>query len=83
MTAEVLEKPKSAQTNLPALVIADRCDRCRAQAFVRARKGDSILLFCGHHGRNHETALIIQGWDVEDFRHLINAAPSSSSGTEK
>ncbi|MFC6713566.1 hypothetical protein ATK17_0954 [Branchiibius hedensis] len=38
----------------PTLSVADRCDRCGAQAFIRARlAGDTELLFCAHHGREH------------------------------
>ena len=38
----------------PTLTAADRCDRCGAQAFIRARlAGDMELLFCAHHGRSH------------------------------
>lgn len=38
----------------PTLTAADRCDRCSAQAFIRARlTGGSELLFCAHHGREH------------------------------
>lgn len=42
----------------PTLSAADRCDRCGAQAFIRARlAGDQDLLFCAHHGREHLEAL--------------------------
>jgi hypothetical protein len=42
----------------PSLSAADRCDRCGAQAFVRARlHGGGELLFCAHHGRKHAPAL--------------------------
>lgn len=41
-------------TLAPELNAADRCDRCGAQAFVRARIGDDLELhFCAHHGREH------------------------------
>ena len=41
----------------PSLSAADRCDRCGAQAFVRARlHGGGELLFCAHHGRKHAPA---------------------------
>lgn len=41
-------------TLAPELTAADRCDRCGAQAFVRARLGDGLELhFCAHHGREH------------------------------
>ncbi|KRE63209.1 hypothetical protein [Nostocoides sp. Soil756] len=42
----------------PALSTADRCDRCGAQAYVRARlHAGGELLFCAHHGREHVPAL--------------------------
>lgn len=43
----------------------DRCDRCGHQALALARKpGFSDLLFCAHHHRDHEDALITSGWAV-------------------
>ena len=49
-----------------ALTAMDRCDRCGAQARVRAvLTGGGDLLFCGHHGRHHADALakvaVLQG----------------------
>lgn len=46
----------------PVLTAADRCDRCPAAAQVRVvlNKGGE-LLFCGHHGRMHQSALIQVG----------------------
>lgn len=47
-----------------SLTSADRCDRCGAQAYVRARLGSGgELLFCAHHGRAHLPKL--QGLAVE------------------
>lgn len=64
------------------LNVTDRCDRCNAQAFVVARKGDmSELLFCGHHGRKHMSALVAQGFDIEDQTHRINEKPSVSANS--
>lgn len=41
-----------------ALTRADRCDRCGAQAYVRAvLPSGGALLFCGHHARDVEDAL--------------------------
>ncbi len=38
----------------PTMSAADRCDRCGAQAYFRARlSSGSELLFCAHHGREH------------------------------
>jgi hypothetical protein len=41
-----------------ALTAVDRCDRCGAQAYVRALLPNGLeLLFCAHHGRHHSAAL--------------------------
>lgn len=38
----------------PSLTAADRCDRCGAQAYVRARlHAGGELFFCLHHSREH------------------------------
>lgn len=53
----------------------DRCDRCGAQAFARATlpgAGTGELLFCGHHFRAHELALVAAGARVHDERHRID-----------
>jgi hypothetical protein len=40
------------------LVAADRCDRCGAQAYVRATlPSGGELLFCAHHSREHGNRL--------------------------
>ena len=42
----------------PNLTAADRCDRCGAQAYVRAELMSGLdLMFCAHHGREHQTKL--------------------------
>lgn len=41
-----------------ALTRADRCDRCGAQAYVRAvLEAGGELLFCAHHARANEDKL--------------------------
>ncbi len=65
---------------LPELTHADRCDRCGAQAFVRATlpSVDGLdLLFCGHHYRDHELKLIAAGAVVRDERHRIDEQTSA------
>ena len=38
----------------PTMTAADRCDRCGAQAFIKAvMSGGLELRFCGHHGKAH------------------------------
>ena len=41
-----------------ALTAMARCDRCGAQAYVRALLPSGLeLLFCAHHSRQHSSAL--------------------------
>jgi hypothetical protein len=41
-----------------ALTAVDRCDRCGAQAYVRALLPNGLeLLFCAHHTRQYSSAL--------------------------
>lgn len=43
----------------PELTAADRCDRCGAAAQVRVvLPSGGELLFCGHHARKHNQALV-------------------------
>lgn len=62
-----------------ALTPFDRCDRCGFQAFILAVMGDFELTFCGHHGRENEDQLILQGFSISDETHRINEAPSPSA----
>ncbi|PZS36220.1 MAG: hypothetical protein DLM59_01595 [Pseudonocardiales bacterium] len=40
------------------LTAADRCDRCSAQALVRAiMPGGGDLMFCGHHAKQYDASL--------------------------
>jgi ribosomal protein S14 len=47
----------TALASAPALTALDRCDRCGAQAAVRATLETGDLLFCRHHARQHAEAL--------------------------
>ena len=45
-------------TNIIPLTPVDRCDRCGAQAYVRLLiQPNGELLFCAHHGREHQPAI--------------------------
>lgn len=48
------------------LTNADRCDRCGAQAFIKATYITGDLLFCGHHGKAYMSALVETAEDVVD-----------------
>ena len=49
------------------LTAADRCDRCGAQAYVRATlPAGGDLLMCGHHANAHRAALLVAGASIHD-----------------
>lgn len=62
-------------TTAAELTRQDRCDRCGAQAYVKATlpTADGLeLLFCGHHFRAHELKLVAAGAAIHDERHRID-----------
>lgn len=61
----------STDTNRP-LKVADRCDRCGAQAKVRATLANGELYFCGHHARNTGNKLVLQSVQVYDPEGVFN-----------
>ena len=67
----------------PTLTAADRCDRCGAQAYVRARlHTGGELLFCAHHGREHLPKLREHA-DVQDESERLNETPSIAPDDER
>ena len=58
---------------------SDRCDRCGAQAFVRALLTSGDLMFCAHHGRSYGPALEQVALLVEDGSGALNAKPSPAA----
>lgn len=63
-------------TLAPQLSAADRCDRCGAQAYVRARlHTGGELLFCGHHGRQHLPSLREYADIQDETDKLIEVSP--------
>ncbi|MGO0576411.1 DUF7455 domain-containing protein [Ornithinimicrobium panacihumi] len=62
-------------TLTPELTAADRCDRCGAQAYIRARLADGLELhFCAHHGRAHlEKLRDLEDIDILDESHRLEA----------
>ena len=60
----------------PALTAADRCDRCGARAYVRARLvSGGELLFCAHHGREHLPKLQGLSTDIQDETDRLTPTP--------
>ncbi len=59
----------------PSLTAADRCDRCGAQAYVRARLiSGGELFFCAHHGREHLDKLQDLAAEIHDESSRLNEA---------
>ncbi|MGB8650416.1 MAG: hypothetical protein WCD35_07105 [Mycobacteriales bacterium] len=77
MTASTLTQERTSPFTL-----ADRCDQCGAQAFVRAVFVSGELMFCGHHGRALLVPLQRAAILVEDGTELINAKPSPSANSD-
>lgn len=65
-TAAPIETAPPTTSPVP-LTNLDRCDRCGAQAYVRASlPGGTELLFCGHHGNAHRPSLLVAGAALHD-----------------
>ena len=57
----------STEVTRSQMTVADRCDRCNAQAHVRVfLDGGSTLQFCGHHFHAHEERLRAIAVDVQE-----------------
>lgn len=76
MTTTSTETPTAY---IPSFTATERCDRCGAQAFVRAVLVTGDLLFCAHHGRELGPALDKVALLVEDGTAAINHRPSPSA----
>ena len=64
------------------LTALDRCDRCGAQAYLRVElAGGGELLFCAHHGREHEDKLREIAVSVHDETGKL--VDPSTSGSER
>ncbi len=67
-----------------SLSAADRCDRCGAQAYVRARLATGgELLFCAHHGREHEEKLRVQGAQIQDESERLRGTRATAAEEER
>ena len=63
--------PTSIDTHKP-LDVTDRCDKCGAQAMVRATLANGELYFCGHHARDVGSKLVGQSLVVYDPSEVFN-----------
>jgi len=64
------------------LTATDRCDRCGAQAYVRVVLSKSDLLFCAHHGRQHELKLREVAREFHDETARLSATGADKSDDE-
>jgi hypothetical protein len=63
------------------LTATDRCDRCSAQAYVRATLPTGAdLLFCGHHANAHRASLLVAGAALHDETDKLLVARESGFG---
>lgn len=68
----------------PTLTAADRCDRCGAQAYVRARlTSGGELLFCAHHGREHLPKLQDLALEIIDESDRLQETPALTVPDER
>lgn len=74
MTIQPTEPIADRTTATPILDHADRCDRCRAQAYVLVLFSEHELLFCAHHYRKFEPALLKLDTVIIDERHRLTEA---------
>lgn len=67
----------------PALNATDRCDRCGAQAYVRAELSNGgELLFCAHHARAHEEKLREVAAQIHDETGRLTSVPAVAPDNE-
>jgi hypothetical protein len=55
-----------------SLKVNDRCDKCGAQAMIRATLLTGELYFCGHHARQIATPLVLKSIEVYDPQGVFN-----------
>ena len=73
----------SALASHPPLTAADRCDRCGAQAYIRANLATGgELLFCAHHGHAHETKLRELAAEIHDDSSQLVGTPALTPEVE-
>ncbi|MEU7892175.1 hypothetical protein AB0B45_04840 [Nonomuraea sp. NPDC049152] len=66
------------------LTALDRCDRCGAQAYIRATLPvGGELLFCAHHGRQHVAVLREKGAEILDESARLSETPSTARTDER
>jgi hypothetical protein len=68
----------------PPLTATDRCDRCGAQAYVRATMESGFdLLLCAHHFHENETRLREIAISIQDESNRLVAVPATAAAEER
>lgn len=66
------------------LTATDRCDRCGAQAYVRATMESGFdLLLCAHHFRENEARLRKIATDIQDETTRLDGVPATAAVEER
>lgn len=66
------------------LTIADRCDRCGAQAYVRATMESGFdLVLCAHHFHENESRLREVAVAIQDESDRLAAVPATAALEER
>jgi hypothetical protein len=66
------------------LTAADRCDRCGAQAYVRATLASGLeLFFCAHHWRDNEVRLREVATSIHDESRRLEDIPHTAALDER
>jgi hypothetical protein len=66
------------------LTAADRCDRCGAQAYLRAiLPSGRELVFCAHHGKELRDSLELAGASVHDETERLRETPATAALDER
>jgi hypothetical protein len=66
------------------LSVADRCDRCGAQAYVRTTMpSGSDLLFCAHHWHENEASLRLVADSIQDETDRLADVPVTALVDER
>lgn len=88
-TAPQLTRTEEDDAVTPTLTVspltaADRCDRCGAQAYVRVvMLSGGELLFCAHHARQYEPALMSVAATVQDESERLAEVPPTAAMDER
>jgi hypothetical protein len=66
-----------------ALTAYDRCDRCGAQAYIRAVLAGGELFFCAHHWRRYGDALRQSATEIHDETDRLQETPAIATDEER